>query len=257
MITWIASYPKSGNTWVRFLLHNALHEPSDDLALVERRIPYVLRVREAYRPETGRDDLLKTHLTMRDEHPFRALTARAIYIIRNPRDVLLSNLNYRRLRRGGGESDARVAAMSDAAYARAFIEAGGDPVWAGNEVGAWAGNAASWTRGPGFPVLLVRYEDIGADPRGELARMLEFLGRGAEAGAIARAVEASSFARLREGETRRRAPGAGDAPFFFNRGVSGDSLDERIGPGLDEAFDRAFCGAMAEFGYTPRARQGS
>ncbi|MEZ6242662.1 MAG: sulfotransferase domain-containing protein [Phycisphaerales bacterium] len=252
MITWIASYPKSGNTWVRFLLHNALHEPTDELTLVEERIPYVLRVRDRYRPESEREDLLKTHLLRRDEHPFVAHTRRAIYVIRDPRDVLMSNLNYRRLRRS--EAETGVREMTDADYARAFIDAGGDPVWAGNQLGTWADNAESWARGAGFPVLLVRYEDLGADAHAELARMLAFLERPTDEGVIARAVETSSFARLREGEARRRGDTPGEAPYFFNRGVSGASLDELIAPGLDAAFDQVFGEAMGAFGYPLRAR---
>ncbi len=256
MITWIASYPKSGNTWVRFLIHNVLHEPTDDLAVIEQTMPYVLRVGDGYRTEAGRDDLLKTHLSWSADHPLGGHSARAIYIVRDPRDVLLSNLNYRAHRRGGGEADARAIAMSEEEYAHAFIAHGGEPAWAHDAVGTWAANTRSWTGDTGFPVLIVRYEDLEKNTRRQLTRILAFLGVSPGRGAIKRAVRTSGFGVLREAEIRRReAQGWDVESLFFNAGRSGRSLDELVAPGLDAAFDKAFGEDLARFGYAARARR--
>ncbi len=254
MIDWIASYPKSGNTWVLFLVHNALYEPADDLSVFLERIPYVLRVARTWRPTPGRVDLLKSHLKMNDAHPMRAFTSKGVYVVRDPRDVLLSNLSYRVHREGGGESDTAVRAMTDEQYARAFIENGGDPEWAPGPVGAWADNVESWTGETSFPVLTVRYEDLEQDAAAQLARVLDFLERPVADALIERAVETSAFGVLREAEVRRRREaGYSTDALFFNEGRSGRSLDQAIAPGLDAAFDAAFADALARHGYATRS----
>src|ERR1051326_3408006 len=122
-IIWIASYPKSGNTWVRFLLANYLAGPITASAQTEEAVPG-LDVRVDIRPKLARRNPLcmKTHYPWKADHPHAALSDKAVVVVRFPKDVLLSNLNYQRLIHGTDEG------FSDADYARAFIGAGGDPI---------------------------------------------------------------------------------------------------------------------------------
>ncbi len=123
-ITWLASYPKSGNTWVRFILSNAIFGPADKSIDVNRRIPDLHRRLpddRLARAGDGSDDgaplLAKTHFELSDAHPELSRTDRALHIVRNPRDVLLSALNYRRL---NGVTEAQLSDRASDTFAAAF-----------------------------------------------------------------------------------------------------------------------------------------
>jgi hypothetical protein len=204
--------------------------------------------------------LVKTHLALTDAHPMLDRTERAIHITRNPRDVVLSALNYRRLTGEGART------FTDLGYVKAFIKQGGDPQWFRLGFGTWAGHARSWRGTRRFPVLAVRYEDLKADPAGSLRDMLVFLGEPVDEARLAAAVAAASFDAMRAMEIREKQQADKDAAtkrlfvgdaraarkgiYFVNKGASGQSLDT-IARGLDAAFDQAFGADMAEFGYAP------
>ena len=249
-VIWIASYPKSGNTWVRFLLHHYLWgEPRNSLAL-NRRIP------DLHRP-AGRIDItserlfVKTHFSLAETLPYFAMSDRAIVITRHPKDILLSGLNYARL--------AQATQLDAAAYASTFIDNGGDPTWIEMGFGTWAQHAESWTRTDRFPVHVTSYEALKADTARELRAMLAFVGEAIDETKISRAVELSDFERMRAIERKEKTRG-GESLFrggreslarkamFMNKGATGQSLVP-IDPALDAAFDAAFAEDLARFGY--------
>ena len=258
-ITWLASYPKSGNTWVRFILSNALFGATERSIDVNRRIPDLHRRLPDDRlnaPDDGAPLLAKTHFELSPAHPELSRTDKALHIVRNPRDVLLSALNYRRL------NGVTPAQLSDRAYAEMFIRAGGDPTWKQQKFGTWASHAASWTGTDLFPVKTIRYEDLKADTAGVMREVVGFMGLQVDDAALERAIRASSFESLRAIEIREKADPKrkdglflGDTRtsrqgvFFMNKGRTGQSLDEAISPGLDAMLDRALGDAPARFGY--------
>ncbi len=249
-VVWLASYPKSGNTWVRFLLHHYLWgEPRNSLDL-NRRIPDLHR--PAGRIDTSSEKLfVKTHFVLTDTLPYLGMTDRAIVITRHPKDILLSGMNYARL-----EQASRLDATS---YARTFIDRGGDPTWIEMGFGSWTQHAESWTTTDRFPVLVTSYEAIKADTARELRTMLEFAGEAIDEAKVARAVELSDFWRMREIERKEKARG-GESLFrggreslareamFLNKGATGQSLDH-IDPDLDAEFDAAFSEDLARYWY--------
>ncbi|MFG0306684.1 MAG: sulfotransferase domain-containing protein [Phycisphaerales bacterium JB040] len=268
-IVWLASYPKSGNTWLRFLLHAAVHGSIAQSVEVSASIPDVHRAmptdagaeaRAASGGGYGGRLVMKTHFELSERHPHLDRTWGAVHVIRHPRDVLLSGLNYLRL------AGTTPGQLSDRAYAELFIRAGGDPGFAQRGFGTWAGHASSWSA-PGFPVHRVRYEDLQADTPGVLRGVLAFLGIEASDEAVAGAVRAGSFDAMRALEVREKndpkkksldkrlfvgdAAGARKGALFMHSGRSGRRLDEAIkgGAGLDDAFEGAFAEAMAQHGY--------
>ncbi|HZW10046.1 MAG TPA: sulfotransferase domain-containing protein, partial [Phycisphaerales bacterium] len=192
---------------------------------------------------------VKTHLLLTEKLPFLANTERAIHILRHPKDVLLSGMNYARLE--------GVGAPSDAAYAREFIAHGGDPAWARMGFGTWAEHAASWRATDRFPVHSTTYEALKADTTAELRAMLVFIGETIDEPRLARAVELSAFDRLREIERKEKARG-GESLFrggreslarnamFMNKGASGQTL-AHIDPALDRQFDEMFAAALERY----------
>ncbi len=255
-IVWLASYPKCGNTWLRFMLYAYLYGPPRASIEVPRKIPDLHRPLPMD-PPSGPFMLAKTHFALTERHPNLAATSRAIHVIRNPKDAALSALNYRRLATGG-------EGLDEAGYLRAFIRHGGDPDWLRQGFGTWATHARSWRGTERFPVLALRYEDVKADPGAALSAMLAFLGEPVDAARAGAALKASSFEAMRAMEIREKSKPARDARserlfvgddratrrgiYFVNKGASGQSLDT-VAPGLDELLDRAFAADLAEFGY--------
>lgn len=250
-ITWLASYPKSGNTWLRFLLANIISggPPANSLA-VSKLVYDIHQPDIPFEPAAPDQLFIKTHFARAAGHPRLNETSRAVHIVRHPRDVLLSALNYRRM-------EGVIENLTDAQYAETFISHAGDPLWARLGYGSWIQHAASWAAGSPFPVLTIRYEDLKADAEKTLKAVLEFVELGASDADIARAVEQCSFDKLRAVEIRERGkktifPGtAKDTKakrFFFNKGATGQSLDALM-PGLDAALDARFGPALAKLGY--------
>lgn len=185
----LASYPKSGNTWIRFLLANLVFPDQevgfgnvhklilDPTATVQRDF------RRAPRPR-----IIKTHGS------FDPRYRRVICVVRDPRDVAVSQYHYlRKLRR-----------IEDNCPLEQFIG------WfiAGDlkrNPGSWGENVGSWlatrARHPGF--LLLRYEDMLADTARELTRVAKFGSFPAAPARIAEAVEKSSADKMRESEKKQ------------------------------------------------------
>lgn len=250
-ITWLASYPKSGNTWLRFLLANIITggPPANSLA-VSKLVCDIHQPKIPFEPADPGKLFIKTHFARVAQHPRMGETARAVHIVRHPRDVLLSALNYRRM-------EGVIENLTDAQYAETFISHAGDPLWAKLGYGSWIQHAATWAVGAPFPVLTIRYEDLKHDAEPTLRRVLDFVQLDASDDDIARAVDQCSFDKLRAVEIRERGkktifPGtAKDTKakrFFFNKGASGQSLDGLM-QGLDAALDLRFGPALAKLGY--------
>src|SRR5258708_8153953 len=78
----LVSYPRSGNTWARFLLGNLIYQ--DDpitFSNLESRIPEIYFNRDRFLRELPRPRMLKSHECFQPHYP------RVIYIVRDPRDV--------------------------------------------------------------------------------------------------------------------------------------------------------------------------
>lgn len=252
-ITWLASFPKSGNTWVRFLLYAYLYGDIRTSGDINRRIPAIHR-NPRIQPEGDESLLVKTHFVLSDKHPQLGLTERAVYIKRHPKDILLSGLNYHRM------TGAFPDQATDEQYAKVFVARGSDPLWIGQGFGTWDEHVSSWTATDRFPVLVTTYEHLKQDPETELGNILRFIGHDPDPERVAAAVRAAHFDQLRALEVREKTSGEKDklfpgvvkrtkAPrFFMNKGKTGQTL-ESIGSGLDELFDRGLGEAMRRHGY--------
>ena len=180
--TFLVSYPKSGNTWARFLIAN-LMRPNEkiDFSNVNRMIPgpEVTRNRELMR--TPRPRIIKSHQYFDPRYP------RVIYIVRDPRDVVVSQYHFQRKR----HVVADQFPLSE--YVSRFV-AGQTSFY-----GSWGEHAASWlaTRYGRAGFLLLRYEDMVEDTARELTKIASFLGVSATPETIAQAVERSSADRMR------------------------------------------------------------
>ena len=255
-IVWIASYPKSGNTWLRFLLANYLIGPIESSEQVERLIPGFNHGTDGMGLVANRGVVYgKSHDKWGPGHPCSYLTDRAVVVLRHPKDVLLSGLNYQSI------TGKRSAGFSPEEYVTTFIRCGGDPKWIDAGYGTLEEHTSSWMDGRASPPrLFVRYETLKADAPGELRRVVQFLGLSVDEAQLAMAVERSGFEQMRAIEVRERrdrkfSPLWGDIPiiqgrarYFMNEGRITASL-HHINPGLDRAFDQRFAGLIERLGY--------
>ncbi len=179
----LVSYPKSGNTWARFLIANLLYpEQHPDWGNIDRLIPApeVMSKRDFERMPRPR--IIRTH------DAFDPRYKQVIYIVRDPRDVALSQYYHHRKRK----------LIDDNHPFESFL-----PRFLAGETnvhGSWKQNVASWLAArDGDPrFLLLRYEDMILDTRRELARMGRFLGVEATPERLAKVVEQSSPREMRK-----------------------------------------------------------
>lgn len=193
-IVWIASYPKSGNTWLRFLVCNLAFGPVESAADLARFSPDLHELPESAGPP-DQPTLMKTHFPYGTALRFAEHTAGAIQVVRDPADVMLSNFHYGK--RSGASANEDPAALDR--YVDAFIGARGDPRWIKLGMGSWEDNVRSWSAEPReFPVVRIRYEDMQADGVAVAGVLCRCLGLARNAAQIAKAVAASSFERMRQ-----------------------------------------------------------
>ena len=261
-VIWLASYPKSGNTWVRFLLYSAIYGPAKNSLDIAKKIPDIHRPIPFDPPADGAL-MCKTHFAYTPKHPKADQTTKAVLIIRDPRDVFFSALNYRRL------SGMTVSQMSDEDFAQRYIAAKGDPDFQSLGFGTWESHIRSWQENGTFPVHTVKYEDLKSNPADSLLEIGTFVGHSFTAEQVDTAVKASSFDSMRAMEIREKhqqakkpsASGKGHSlfigtdsarqskTFFMNTGKTGQSLAS-ISPAIERAFNGAFGPAMEAFGYS-------
>ena len=260
-VLWLASYPKSGNTWLRSLLYHLVHGPfarSEDL---QRAVPDAHKLRHL--PAAGRAALpVKTHW-LPQQIPFPHRMVGFVYVARNPWDVALSNFDYRLL--CGAGAALPDPAIERARYVDQFIAHRGDPRWRRLGMGTWCGHVRAWRAVTGrVPNLWLRYEDLLADPLHAAGRLCQFLGLERDAATIARAVDGASFAamrRLEEAEIRERHAGlfaqrgfeAGHEAGrrFINRGLATWGIGQ-MAPEQIERLGELFAGELELLGYPRR-----
>ena len=179
----IVSYPKSGNTWTRFLIANLLH-PKElvNFGNIDRLIPELAGLTKRQLERVPRPRIMKSH------EYFDARFRKVIYIVRDPRDVVVSQFHFFRKRR-------RIADdYSIEQFVSRFVAG------ATSDYGSWSDNVASWlaTRQNSPSFLLLRYEDMLARTGEELTRVASFLGVRATPDLLAQAVERCSADQMRK-----------------------------------------------------------
>jgi hypothetical protein len=182
--TYVVSYPRSGNTWTRFLIANLVH-PDKDVSFtnIEQLIPDTSSQSNRALKATPRPRIIKTHEYFDHRYP------KTIYIVRDPRDVVLSYYDFQR-KYMQIDDDYPLEQYVDDFVNGKLISIG----W-----GTWGENVASWvhTRGKRRNFLLLRYEDMMKDTETELARIAEFLNLAPDPTRLKQAIEQSSSDRMR------------------------------------------------------------
>jgi hypothetical protein len=185
----LVSYPKSGNTWIRFLIANLVYpEKIPDFSNINELLPDPEGMAKRRLARAPRPRILKSH------HCFDPRFPKVIYVVRDPRDVVLSEYYFDIKRRALPEDSPLPQFVSR------FLS--GE---LNHPYGTWGENAATWfyaRRGdPRF--LLVKYEALQSQPMEEMARIASFLGIAPAPERLTFAIEQSSADRMREMEKKQ------------------------------------------------------
>jgi hypothetical protein len=275
-IVWIASYPKSGNTWARAFLHNLVktrngESDEQDINEMARFSTWELDKKRyahflGFEPDnsTHRNEIaatrhavhrqvadtteglifVKTHnaLVMDRGHATVnfAATSGAVYIVRNPLDVAISYAHH-----AGAPIDDTIEYMS-----RKDVETEGSDIAVYEVHGSWSQHVWSWTRNNNRALHVMRYEDMLAEPEKSFAALARHLLIEFTPQQLQTAVEHSSFARLQTQEKKRgfreRPPNADGN--FFREGRAGQWKDV-LTPAQIDRIVRTHGEQMRRFGY--------
>jgi hypothetical protein len=274
-IVWLASYPKSGNTWMRAFVYNLIEQPSrpgriDELpryfeseaeprwylpalggrlpeqCSAEEIIALKHGVHQAIAASRARGSIFtKTHNRFGsfNQYPLHNLSvmAAAIYMVRNPLDVVLSLADHY----GIGLDEAiefmgneETGTPSDMDYVISFL-------------GSWSTHVASWTTQAHPRIAVLRYEDMLDKPLKTFTQAAKLLGLANDRRAIKQAIEYSSFRELRKQEAREgfveRSP---HSQAFFRKGRKNQWIealsDDQVAAIVERHYEQ-----MARFGYVP------
>ena len=272
-IIWLASYPKSGNTWLRAFIATYMKNPTVPLPINELRYhAFGDGFLSHYEKATGRkaeelseDDLrryrpqmhrflgshptdtvfVKTHNLLGDESGVPLITpditAGAIYVVRNPLDVVESFANHYSL-----TCEETVEILCAENYVLPGIEG----LKTHDFVGSWSQHVESWIKGPGLRLHAMRYEDMLAKPGPTFRNLVKFLQLPIEPPRVRKAIKFTSFDELKKQENYTNfseAPPVEGKTFFRKGQVGGwrDTLtDDQVARIVDTHRDY-----MQKFGY--------
>ena len=179
----VGSYPRSGSTWLRFMLLEILAGQASGFANTNEMLPDVGKHEAGASVLPGDGRLIKTH------EPFRAAYRKAIYLVRDPRDVALSEFAY--------QTALGVEKGDFDTYVERFLQTGVNPF------GSWIDHANSWMNAADAKradILHVNFEELKQKPLDELGRIVDFLQMPEVKVRIPAAVENNSLARMKEKE---------------------------------------------------------
>ena len=273
-IVWLASYPKSGNTWTRAFLSNlaaimagekdplgvnsinrfSLGEnftrfykevcgfeptPADHRRVAENRH----RVQQVIADQFEGLIFCKTHnaLVIDRGHSIInfAVTSGAIYIVRNPLDVAISLAHHL-----DKSIDDAISVMATTDMETPIDQLRVHEVW-----GSWSQHVDTWTRNPHPAIYVMRYEDMLDEPNETFLGLARHLLLNPTESELTTAIERSSFENLREQEEKE---GFQERPkhaeHFFREGRSGQWKDV-LAPHQVNAITEAHRHQMTRFGY--------
>jgi Sulfotransferase domain len=218
----LSAFPKSGVTYLSFLMFHSLFSDDCNTRDLERR--YIIDIHEhpsGSFADPTRPRLIKSHFPYHPASPSAQRTLKAVYLIRHPIDVMMSAWDFDHLIKGG---DRQTQSPAFRAYARRWVETGGD---AFGGFGTWVQHVRSWVGQTVVPVHVVKYESLVDSPDSELKAILDFLGIQVSPERQRIAVERSSMksmAALEKQEVESRSEGI----FFRNSLARGYAQGHRF-----------------------------
>jgi len=242
-IVWIASYPKSGNTWIRYLISNYFFNEEKKFesniitnikkfnvnkALVKNQnfnenpyniSKYWIKSQEELKILNGDVVFLKTHNALlninNNEFTNNDLSLAIIYVVRDPRDIVISYSKYKNL-----SIDDTIEHLISKNLV--YVQNNNNPLDI-EIIGSWALNYNSWKNGISqIPRIIVRYEDLINDCSHYFFKVIEFLSQHMNFkinyNKLKSSVELSKFENLKKIEIDNRFSENQGSDNFFKTG---------------------------------------
>ena len=269
MIIWIASYPKSGNTWVRSFLTNYLNRNTSDFNLdflqQIKRFPRKELFDELEINYTKFEEIVKNWINMQEflnlkqeftylkthnamctvnNYPFTNTqnTIGFIYLVRDPRDVILSYSNHL------NQSIEKTYISMISKSAREKIDDKGNDE---TILGSWSENYKSWRDYSSVKKIIIKYEDLILNPYENFFKIINYLnkinGLPIDEEMIKKSIENVSFEKLQNLEKKFGFKESTHG-IFFRKGKIGNwknELDTKISSQIEQVFKEE----MKELGY--------
>ncbi len=252
-IVWLASYPKSGNTWFRVFLSNLLSKENHPVDINNLYATPIASNRELFDEATGlsssdltpeeidnlrsgvyeyaarnSNDILfqKIHdawlLTEAGEPMFSSkVTKSVVYFVRNPLDVAVSFSNHL-----SKSLESTVNIMADNGYAfgstsnRLHLQLR-------QKLLTWSNHVKSWVDESNLPVIVLRYEDMKTDTFSTFSKALKFVGIEATDEEIIKAIGFSDIKEMQKQEAEKGfKEKPANASSFFRKGEAGSWRNE-------------------------------
>ena len=188
MIVWLASYPKSGNTWLRAILSTLIHSTdgkfkpqflnkifafpaythfknfTDNINDINEVKKYWIKVQEKLNLDND-TKFIKTHHVNCEIDGYRFTnkknTQAVIYLVRDPRNVVTSLSNY-----FGLKTEEAVKRISNPLAYKGETDVA-------TIVGSWSQNYNSWKNSDNL--YLIKYEDLIKNTQAEINKLFLFL----------------------------------------------------------------------------------
>lgn len=276
-IIWLASYPKSGNTWLRIFLSNLLGEKDQPIninkELVDSPMASNRRIFEQLvgvdssilTPEEIRNLLPGVHLArsrsyetpqfvkVHDAYLYNSdgipvfpneATHKVIYLLRNPLDVCCSFAHFH----GKVTIEETIAIMNNPEYHFSLSKSGYSSQLP-QKACTWSQHVRSWQHGMPEKTLMVRYEDMKYTPLATFSKIVHFLELPYDQEAIKKAISFSSFDQLQQQEKEHVfSENMNLGKPFFRKGKTGSWKEELNQEQVDLIVEHHRA-VMMEFGY--------
>ena len=282
MIIWIASYPKSGNTWVRSLLSTYLYTedgnfnfnllkkilkfPSkkylkyfiEDFSDIKKVSDYWIAAQERINLfNENKSVFLKTHsaLCTLENNSFtnKQNTQAVIYIVRDPRNVITSISNHYSL-----SIEESYDFMIDSKKILTADRWGGEDFGISEVLGSWSQHYQSWQNIKFAPILNIKYENLIDDTKNSLITIINFLQKftnvKTDEKKILETIKSCNFENLRKMEIKQ---GFVEAAYseklekkvnFFHLGKE-NNWKKLLKPDVEKKIRKTFNNEMKELNY--------
>ncbi len=279
MIIWLASYPKSGNTWLRMFLRSYFLSEKEKFSINVKgnkdfesdTFPNVELFKANKIDHSNFENIVKNWVNLQDfinlngkinflkthngnytinKHPFtnKENTIGGIYMVRDPRDVLLSFSHHLKLK--NEEVLEQMSKMDN------FELDENDPNIKGGYrrsiIGSWSNHYLSWKSYRARKILFLKYEDLVNNPYDSFLLVLRYLKNfknfKIDENKIKKSIIETSFDNLKRNEIDNGFLEQGMNKSFFRKGKMGDwkeNLDSKLAGKVEKLFQKE----MAELGY--------
>ncbi len=276
MIIWLASYPKSGNTWLRmflksyflkadekFSLNNSIldsfkaqgfpdQETLDHLKVDYNKFEEIAKNWEAmqdYINLNKRTNYIKTHSAMCvvDSYKFTSLrnTKGGIYMVRDPRDVIVSLSDHM-----GLDHEQTFRHMSSSLNFEYPLF--GDKRYEKSLMGTWSDHYKSWKNYKSCKILIIKYEDMVLDELNTFKKVINYLREiddiEFDNDKFTKALKQTKFKELQKLEKTEGFSEKGKGELFFRKGKVSTWQDE-VPTKIINNIEKLFKNEMKELGY--------